>query len=160
MGVTVKARDAYRIEALFSQTINISALKQNICTGSFGFYGSLDEWFAECKLSCNNNICQLQFLSQEILTSGATTNSAHRPTQLLPTPRGADTACEGCRTWLSFTGEGSTTSSHQRILNQNTAFSQSTRTSLPSLLMTYHKVAQQLPSIMPHPGPSVQRGFV
>lgn len=76
MGITVKARDTYSIEALFSQTINISALKQNICGGSFGFYGSLDEWFAGCKLSCNNNICQLQFLSQEILTSGATTNSA------------------------------------------------------------------------------------
>lgn len=133
---------------------NTVALKQNICTGSFGFYGSLDEWFVECKLSCNNNVCQLQFLSQDILTSGATTNSAHRPTQLLQTPRGA------CRTWLSFTGEGSTTSGQQRILNQNTASSQSTQTAFPSLLMTYHKVAQQLPSTMPHPEPSVQRVFV
>lgn len=86
MGITAKARDIYSVEALFSQTINILALKQNICTGSFGFYGSLDEWFAGCKLSCNNNICQLQFLSQEILTSGATSNSALRQTQLQGEP--------------------------------------------------------------------------
>lgn len=151
MGRTVKAGDAYWIEVLFSQTINILALKENMCTGSFGFYGSLDEWFVECKLSCNNNICQLRFLSQEILTSGATTNSAHRQTQLLPTPRGAKKSLREMQDLVFFhRGRKHNIKPREDFKSEYCLFPEH-KYSLPSLLMTYHKVAQQLPSIMPHP---------